>query len=81
MTAITDRFKIRQAQRIADRQRPMPSDYAPYHKFPEFDQGIDDYMSGRYDNLYDGDPRKGLAAQAWDRGAEYAMRVIRHSNS
>jgi hypothetical protein len=59
----------------------MPNDYAPYHTMPEFDQGITDYMSHRFDNPYGGKPRQGLAAQAWDRGSEYAMRVIRHSGS
>jgi hypothetical protein len=54
-------------------KRPMPEDYAPYHTFPEFDQGIDDYMSGRYDNPYT-DPRDGVKAQAHDRGSEFAMR-------
>ena len=57
-------------------RRPMPTDYAPYHTFPAFDRGIDDYMSGRFENPYC-DPRQGLAAQAWDRGSEYAMRVVR----
>jgi hypothetical protein len=80
MTAITDRFKVRQAQRMTERQRPMPSDYRPYDQFPEFDEGIDDYMSGRFENPYT-DPRDGLKAQAHDRGSEYAMRVVRHSNS
>jgi hypothetical protein len=60
--------------------RPMPTDYTPYHTFPEFNHGIDDYMEGRFSNPYDGNPRQGVAAQAWDRGSEYAMRVIRHSN-
>jgi hypothetical protein len=43
-------------------------------------RGIDDYMSGRFENPYS-DPKQGVAAQAWDRGSEYAMRVVRHSNS
>jgi hypothetical protein len=60
-------------------KRPMPEDYAPYHQLAAFDDGIDDYMEGRYDNPYT-DPRDGVAAQAWDRGSEYAMRVVRHSN-
>ena len=60
-------------------KRPLPTDYAPYHTFPAFDQGIDDYMSGRFENPYR-DPKQGVAAQAWDRGSEYAMRVVRHSN-
>jgi hypothetical protein len=57
----------------------MPSDYQPYDQFPEFNQGIDDYMSGRFENPYS-DPRQGVAAQAWDRGSEYAMRVVRYNN-
>jgi hypothetical protein len=48
-------------------KRPMPEDYRPYHTFPEFDQGITDYMEGRYDNPYS-DPRDGVKAQAHDRG-------------
>ena len=59
-------------------KRPMPSDYRPYDQFPEFDQGIDDYMSGRFENPYT-DPRDGVKAQAHDRGSEYAMRVVRYS--
>jgi hypothetical protein len=47
---------------------------------PEFSLGIDDYMSRRHDNPYDGMPREGLKAQAWDRGSEYAMRVMRYSD-
>jgi hypothetical protein len=65
MTAITDRFKTRQAQRAAGRQSPMSEDYRPYHTFPEFDEGITAYMEGRYDNPYS-DPKQGVAAQAWD---------------
>jgi hypothetical protein len=61
-------------------KRPMPDDYAPYHTFPEFDQGITDYMEGRFENPYT-DPRDGVKAQAHDRGAEYAMRVVCHSNN
>jgi hypothetical protein len=61
-------------------KRPMPEDYRPYHQMPEFDEGIDDYMQGRYSNPYT-DPRDGVKTQAHDRGSEYAMRVVRHSNS
>jgi hypothetical protein len=60
--------------------RPMPEDYRPYHQLPAFDEGITDYMEGRYRNPYDS-PFDGVAAQAWDRGSEYAMRVVRYSNS
>jgi hypothetical protein len=49
---------------------------APYHTLPAFDEGIDDYMSGRSGNPYT-DPRDGVKAQAHDRGLEYAMRVVR----
>lgn len=54
--------------------RPTPTEYAPYHTLPAFDQGISDYMEGRMRHL------DGVAGQAWDRGAEYAMRVIRWSD-
>jgi hypothetical protein len=57
-------------------ERPMPTDYAPYDQFPAFDEGINDYMSGRFENPYT-DPRDGVKAQAWDRGSEYSMRVTR----
>jgi hypothetical protein len=60
--------------------RPMPTDYRSYHQLPAFDEGIDDYMSGRCENPYTG-KWDGLAAQAWDRGSEYASRVVRYSNS
>ena len=63
-----------------DAERPMPADYAPYHTFPAFDEGITAYTEGRFENPYS-DPRQGVAAQAWDRGSEYAMRVTRHSNN
>ena len=58
-------------------KRPMPEDYAPYNACPEFSEGIDDYMNSKYANPYT-DPRDGVKAQAWDRGSEYAMRVVRH---
>jgi hypothetical protein len=57
-------------------KRPMPEDYRPYHQLSAFDEGIDDYMSGRFVNPYTG-KWDGLAAQAWDRGSEYCMRVMR----
>jgi hypothetical protein len=60
-------------------KRPMPTDYAPYHTFPEFDQGITDYMEGRFENPYT-DPRDGVKAQAHDRGSEFAMRVLRYND-
>jgi hypothetical protein len=59
-------------------ERPTPSDYRPYDAMPAFNEGIEDYMSGRFENPYT-DPRDGVKAQAHDRGAEYAMRVMRWS--
>jgi hypothetical protein len=46
-------------------KRPMPEDYHPYHNFAAFHQGITDYMEGRFRNPYSGNPRQGLAAEAW----------------
>jgi hypothetical protein len=44
--------------------------YAPYHTYPAFRRGYDDYMESRHDwsviNTVDG--------RAYDRGAECAMR-------
>ena len=42
--------------------------YAPYHTFPEFAEGYADYNDCRYRELHD------VAGQAYDRGAECAMR-------
>jgi hypothetical protein len=38
-------------------------------------------MSGRFETPYDGKPREGVNAQAWDRGSEFAMRVVRFNES
>ena len=68
---------------IEQTKRPMPSDYQPYDQFPEFNEGITAYMQGQHENPYGLDPAKpydGVAAQAWDRGAEYASRIIRFSD-
>jgi hypothetical protein len=43
--------------------------YAPYHTFPEFAEGYADYKAGLRDIGYDG-----VGGQAYDRGAECAMR-------
>jgi hypothetical protein len=40
--------------------------YAPYHTFPEFERGYMEYPSRR--------EMEGVAGQAYDRGAELAMR-------
>jgi hypothetical protein len=58
-TPMTIRLRVRcqNAYKLPDHtkgtrpmKRPTPADYTPYHTFPEFDQGIDDYMSGRFEN-------------------------------
>ena len=43
--------------------------YAPYHTFPEFARGFSDYNECIRWAWYDG-----VQAQAYDRGAECAMR-------
>ena len=43
--------------------------YAPYHTFPEFWDGFDDYNNGKLQ--YD---LSSLAGQAYDRGVECATR-------
>jgi hypothetical protein len=60
-------------------QKPMPMDYAPYHTMFEFDEGITAYIERQYRNPYT-EPRQRLAAQAWDSGLKYAMRVMRHAH-
>jgi hypothetical protein len=59
-------------------QKPMPMDYAPFHTMFEFDAGIIAYMERQYRNPYK-EPQQRLAAQAWDSGLNYAIRVIRHA--
>jgi hypothetical protein len=50
---------------------PKPSIYAPYDKMPEFAQGYADYMAGKAPAF----DIPGVAGQAYDRGANYAMKV------
>jgi hypothetical protein len=52
-------------------QKTTLTDYWPYHTYPEFEEGITDYMKGRYQNPYTGS-QQGLAAEAWDKGLQYA---------
>ena len=51
-------------------EMPTREWYAPYDRFPEFDYGCKDYerRALRTDLA-------GVHAQAYDRGAEFAMRV------
>jgi hypothetical protein len=51
-------------------------EYRPYHTMQEFQIGSESYMDGRYENPYHA-ANDGLRAQAWDRGAECAMRFTR----
>lgn len=53
----------------------IKAEYAPYDRFPAFWDGYDDYKNGR--KLWMWRPDANSAdAQAYDRGAEAAMRVI-----
>lgn len=54
----------------------IKAEYAPYNKFPEFQQGYDYYMAGGLPPF----DIPGVAGQAFDRGAEAAMRVLRAQN-
>jgi hypothetical protein len=49
--------------------------YAPYHTFPEFEEGFNAYNAGCSYTLYEN-----VAAQAWDRGVECAMRRWRQAD-
>jgi hypothetical protein len=55
---------------MADSKFDIQRAYAPYNNFAEFHIGWNDWLSRRTRNPY-GD---GVAAQAWDRGAEAAMK-------
>jgi hypothetical protein len=46
-------------------------EYAPYNLYPAFQKGFDAYNAGCITNPH----KDGVEAQAWDRGAECAMRV------
>jgi hypothetical protein len=53
----------------------IAAEYAPYHKMQGFRQGVRDYGLCRYAaENYDG-----VYGQAYDRGAECAIRVARHN--
>jgi hypothetical protein len=53
------------------------NDYRPYDSLPAFTEGYNDYEAGKHRNPYEGDVSKGVQAQAWDRGANAAMRYRR----
>ena len=52
----------------------LAAEYAPYNTMQAFAEGVADYQSGK--KLSE---RQGMDAQAYDRGAECAMRVARHN--
>ena len=53
-----------------------PADYAPYHTFPEFHTA-----AAQYPRVYNPHPPDSVAAQAYDRGLEYAMRQERQAKA
>lgn len=53
---------------------PHPEDYRPYNTMPEFRAGYAAYARGNYTSPHNPDS---VAAQAWDRGLDYAMRLSR----
>lgn len=54
----------------------LANDYAPYDQLPEFWEGVKAYQDGNWDCPYDG-----VQGQAWDRGLEYGMRLVRAERS
>jgi hypothetical protein len=54
-------------------------DYRPYDTLEAFGEGFVDYQAGSFKNRYELDktPRGQVNAQAWDRGANAAMRYAR----
>jgi hypothetical protein len=54
-------------------------DYRPYDTLEAFGEGFVDYQAGSFKNRYECDktPRGQVNAQAWDRGADAAMRYAR----
>jgi hypothetical protein len=51
----------------------LAEEYHPYHTFPAFQKGAEDYM----DHVHTCPFTNGLDVQAWDRGLECAMRFTR----
>lgn len=56
------------------RQKLLTSEYAPYGAFWE---GFVDYRHGMHRNPYNAAPAQDAESQAWDRGQEAGMRVMR----
>jgi len=55
----------------------LRNEYRPYDTLPAFDEGFRDYQLGNYSY---GARYHGVAGQAWDRGAECAMKWARQNN-
>jgi hypothetical protein len=53
-------------------------EYRPYHTMAAFEEGYAAYEHDAYRNPYTA-PSEGLAARAWNRGRECAMRWKRQS--
>ena len=53
---------------------PCACEYRPYDQLPEFRVGYESFQRGFYTCPYDSNS---VAAQAWDRGLEFASRVER----
>lgn len=58
---------------IAISVEEIKAEYHPYNLMPEFQQGFDYYVAGKVPAF----DIPGVAGQAFDRGAEAAMRVAR----
>jgi hypothetical protein len=60
-----------QANGNSTHYNPTAEEYAPYHTMPEFLLGYHDYLKGQLREY------EGVAGEAYDRGAEFAMRLCR----
>jgi hypothetical protein len=50
----------------------LTAKYAPYHHMSTFWLGYDDYMAGKALRTY-----RGVAGQAYDRGAQYGAEMLK----
>ena len=63
---------MRALRDIARDPQPKASDWAPYDKMPEFQEGFEDYQKGSRHEKY-----SGLKRQAYDRGQNHGYRLRR----
>ncbi len=61
-----------EAAKIEAGRRAIEGKYAPYHKMVAFEVGFDSYINNWMRRDYEG-----VEQQAYDRGMECAMRVMR----